>query len=75
MKNRVRILLTVVGVLICLAVSAMADTTVPAKKQTSLKLYITTQEAYETWQKNPEEAEVPLLSIFLQRPGIITSIL
>jgi rhodanese-related sulfurtransferase len=58
MKNRERILLAVVGVLICLAVNAMADTTVPAKKQTSLKLYITAQEAYDAWQKNPEEVKI-----------------
>ena len=58
MKNRVRILWAVVGVLICLAVNAMADPTIPARKQTSLGLYITAQEAYEAWRKNPEEVKI-----------------
>jgi rhodanese-related sulfurtransferase len=57
-KNRVRILWAVVGVLICLAVNAMANPTVPARKQTSLGLYITAQEAYAAWQKNPEEVKI-----------------
>ena len=58
MKNRIRILWVVAGVLICLAVNAMADPTVPARKQTSLGLYITAQEAYEAWQKNPEQVKI-----------------
>ena len=58
MKNRLQILWTVAGVLICLAVNAMANPSLPAKKQTGLGLYITAQEAYEVWQKNPEEAKI-----------------
>jgi rhodanese-related sulfurtransferase len=58
MTNRVRILWVVTGVLICLAVNAMADPTIPARKQTSLGLYITAQEAYEAWRKNPEEVKI-----------------
>lgn len=58
MKNRIRILWVVAGVLICLAVNAMADPIVPARKQTSLGLYITAQEAYEAWQKNPEQVKI-----------------
>ena len=58
MTNRVRILWVVTGVLICLAVNAMADPTIPARKQTSLGLYITAQEAYQAWQKNPEQVKI-----------------
>jgi rhodanese-related sulfurtransferase len=58
MTNRVRILWAVVGLLICLAVNVMADPIVSARKQTSLGLYITAQEAYEAWQKNPEQVKI-----------------
>ena len=59
MKNRVGMLWAVTVVLICLVGNAMAaDTNLPARKQTSLGLYITAQEAYEAWKKNPEEVKI-----------------
>ena len=51
MKNRVRMLWAVTGVMIILAVNAMAaDPNLPARKQTSLGLYITAQ--------NPEGVKI-----------------
>lgn len=58
MTKRVKILWAAMGVLICLAVNAMAGPNLDPRKQTNLGLYITAQELYEAWQKDPEGVKI-----------------
>ncbi len=58
MKNRLTMALVILVLIFSFAISCFAQQPLPKNKQTVLKLYITSQNAYTKWHVNPDKIKI-----------------
>ena len=58
MKKRICILFFIPFLILSFTITSFADQSLPKKKQTVLKLYITAKEAYAKWHSKPDKIKI-----------------